>query len=458
MGLACKKYRLTIIFIIILLTSAHAQDNLIYFMPNIPQANYLNPSRITDQSKLTINLPILSGIDFTLNNSFSFHDLATVENNILTLDFEKFYSKISKNNYFSEYLTLPLLNVQYRTSKRVFSVGINEKELTRVGFDDNMILLANEGNYSWIGSKFLTNFDFNFLHYREYSLGYSQQVIEKLFVGARVKMLTGFSSVDVKQMQVSIETEDNFKSVRFSANGSYNQSLPSFNSPDGNSTENNGMNFGTYITNMSNIGFAFDIGMKYQLLPRLELSASLIDLGYIHWKSNPKNVTQKGGFTWQGFDLSNITNTRFNEKPYENPISSIIDSLSGLMNPKTEESPFNTTTPAKIYIGGNYKVTDFFNAGIVDRIMFYDKQVSNSITLSGNLCLGRIFTLSAGYSIIDKSFDNLALGTALKLGPIEVYFITGNILALNILDARNFNVRFGLNLMIGRIAGEQYTN
>jgi len=418
-------------------------------MGNIPQANCLNPARLTDNSKVIVSLPLLAGLDFNFSNSYSFNDLGHIDNKELTLDFGQFYSKIPTHNYFSEAITLPLVGFQYRTKDKNFSFSISEKQFMKGTFDKNLIKLINEGNYAWLGSNFSTELDFNFLHYREYSLGYSQQVIDKLKIGSRIKLLTGFSTIDVRQMNIGIETAENIEFIKFYGNGSYNLSLPvSFKSDQHDSSDAIGSDPISYLTNPSNLGFSFDLGVTYQLLPELELSASLIDIGFIGWKSNVFNLSNFGSFTWKGIDLTKISDQQeINEEPYLNPLQSIIDSVSKITNLNIESKQFRTGLPTKLYIAANYKVSPIFNAGIVDKILFYNRHVSNSLTLSGNLQIAKIFSLSAGYSIIDKSFNNLAIGSSIKLGPFEIYCATGNILTFRVMGAKNFSMQFGLNFM-----------
>jgi hypothetical protein len=431
---------------------ASAQENILFFLGNTPQSSYLNPAHKTDRSKVVIGLPIFSGIYFSINNSISVNDFATLNNGVLTIDLDDLIPKAPQNNYLSENFTLPLFDFQLRLKNRTFTFGIFENQLMRSGFDKNLLRIINEGNYPWLGSTISTNFDFNFLHYREYALGYSQPFSDKLTFGTRVKLLTGMSTFDVRQMNLGIETGGNMEYLRIHATGEYEMSLPlSINYIEGEDSPNNEFDIIDYITNTSNLGVALDLGVTYQLLPALEVSASLINLGFINWKSNATTVSHGGSFTWNGFDLSNIENEReFNEEPYYNPLESLIDSISGIINLRNEPAPFNAGIPTKIYLAAGYEVSKFFSAGLVDRIMLYDNQVSHALTLSGNLKLGTIFSLSAGYSIIDNSFDNLSLGTALKLGPFQIYCLTDNILAFNVMNAQNFNIRFGMNFMFGK--------
>ena len=445
----------TILFSIFLTASlpVAAQENILYFLENTPQSTFSNPAHFTDKSKLVIGLPVLSGFDISVNNSFSLRDLGTIENGTLTINFDDFYSKISQNNYLSENLTFPLLDFQLRLKNRAFSFGIFENQLVRSGFDRNLIRLVNEGNYPWLESSFSTDIDLKFSHYREYAFGYSQSVSKKITVGGRIKLLTGFSTFNIKRMNIAIETGENIEYLKVSTNGEYLTSMP-FNLKfgEGENTGNTSFDAVRYMTNTSNLGAAIDLGATYNVIPGLEISASLINLGFIHWKKDAKKLTHNGSFTWEGFDLSNIQNeSGIEEEPYLKPVQSIMDSISGIINPQSIQNPFNTGIPTKIYIAAEYQIYNILSAGIVERLLIYDKQVSNALTLSGNLMLGKLFSLSAGYSIIDNSFNNLSVGTTLKLGPIQFYCLTDNILALNIKNTQNYNIRFGMNLMFGNI-------
>jgi len=433
-------------------TAVAGQENILYFLKNTPESNYSNPAHYTDKSKISIGFPALSGFDISLNNSFSFKDLGSNKNGTFTINLDKFHSKIPQHNYMSENLTITLLDFKYRLKNRAFSFGIFENQLYRSGFNRNIIQLINEGNAPWLDSSFSTDIDLKFSHYREYAFGYSQSVSKKITVGARVKLLTGFSTFNAKKINIGIETGENIEYLRVHTNGEYLTSMPFTLNFGEETTENSSFNVVRYMTNASNLGAAIDLGATYNVMPELKISGSLINLGFIHWKKDAKKQTNNGSFTWKGFDLSNIQNeSGIEEEPYLKPFQSIMDSIAEITKLESTSAPFNTSLPTKVYLAAEYQVTNYLSAGIVDRLLLFDKQVSNAITLSGNLMLGKIFSLSAGYSIIDNSFNNLSIGTTLKLGPVQLFCLTDNILALNIYNTYNYNFRIGMNLMFGDI-------
>jgi hypothetical protein len=428
------------------------EPNILYTLGNTPQSNLLNPARVTDQAKVAIQLPLISGFGFSLNNSFPMSSFIGIHDTTLTLDFNKLQSKIGFASHFTQQINLPLLGLQLRLGKNMFTASVTEKQLFRLSFDRNLAQLINEGNEAFINQPFTTHFDMIFFHYREYSLGYGCRIDKRWSVGARAKLLTGFSTVDVRKMNIGLTTGQNFEYLTLSAQGEYNMSLP-FN-VEKNDEEQIPFDVVGYFTNTSNPGMAFDLGASFRIMPELEVSASIIDLGFIRWKDNVTNISHDGSFRWQGLNLNSFISTPEpvdgENVPNPNPINELTDSISKLTDLQYASNPFTTGLPTKIFLAGEYAFHPVISVSLVDRLFIYDTQVANSFTLSGNMKLGQIWALSAGYSVIGRSFNNLSIGTSLKLGPFELWAATNNILALQIRETSNFNLIFGINLMFGK--------
>ena len=60
-------------------------------------------------------------------------------------------------------------------------------------------------------------------------------------------------------------------------------------------------------------------------------------------------------------------------------------------------------------------------------------------------------SLGASYAIRHKRFDNLGLNMSVKLGPVQIYAVTDNLItAIKNYDSSTMNLRFGLNLVFGK--------
>ena len=65
---------------------------------------------------------------------------------------------------------------------------------------------------------------------------------------------------------------------------------------------------------------------------------------------------------------------------------------------------------------------------------------------------GNIFSIGAQYAYIKGSENNIGLSTALRLGPVQLFFSSDNVIPLiNPMKGQNVNMRFGMNLLFGKI-------
>jgi hypothetical protein len=199
-----------------------------------------------------------------------------------------------------------------------------------------------------------------------------------------------------------------------------------------------------YLSNFRNPGIAIDLGFAYQVNKRTELSASVIDLGMIGWRSNVTRLNERGSFPFRGINLNNLTT---------NPL--ITDALDVLghdvksaFKPDTTGTSFSTLLPAKIYFGINHQLTNALSVSGLSRIRMIGGTIRTSLTASANAYLLNGLSLTASYSIMESTYDNLGLGAGIKAGPFQIYAATDNLISPFFpAKARNMNLRIGINFI-----------
>jgi hypothetical protein len=454
-----KKIRLSLLlglWVIFANNSFGQEIPSLYYMNNQPQANGINPAILNDSSKIVLSLPVLSGFAIGLNSTFALSDLLTREGSTLIVDFDRFQQNIPDENYVSQSLSIPLFSIQYRNGIKNISFSINERQFMRMEFNRNLIGFIENGNSNLLGSTFTTDFNFKFTHYCEYALGYSEQTTKKLRIGGRLKILSGLSAIDVIKSTLNIETGANAEFVKFSTEGTTNVSAPvklvngdkGKINPDEINTD--GFNPGSYLMNFSNLGFAVDFGIDYQINSKIGLSACINDLGTISWGKDDYILKQDGSFPWKGVDLSDATNEN-SPNSIKNQLDPLKDSLITTFSVSSRAAKFMTSIPTNLSFGGKYTFNSRYSAGILEQLTIYKGIYLNSISVLGNISLGKVFSFSSNYSIIGNSKTNIGLGAAVKLGPVQLYAVTNNILAVTkMAEAKNFNAKMGINLLFGK--------
>lgn len=444
-------------------TSLAQESTTLYFMKGLSQSDLQNPALHNDSSKVVVGLPILSGLYVGFNSSFAINDLihkgTGMRADSLIMDIEGFHNALKSKNSLEQNLSLPLFSLGIRIKKSFFTLGITEKQVIHNTFAKSLVTFIKDGNGPYMGQNFdLGDLEVNALHYREFALGYSNEVIKnKLTVGLKVKALYGKSAFQTERMNLKVETAVDGSYLNLRSDMQINLSAPvtpEYDEANFFSGMTNNMEIEDYMLQKENMGMAFDLGAVYNLSPKILLTGSIIDMGKISFKSNVTTLTHVSNYKWEGIDFSKSVD---DSKPdYVDPSDQMeveMDKFADSFKPKKSEfgsNSFDMSLPMKIYLGGTYQVTNKFNIGLLDRMYKYQNVSRNSVTLSANTLLGNFFTLSGSYSRVGDSYNNLGLGMAIRTGFSQFYIVSDNLLAMRPARAELFNLRFGLNYLFGR--------
>lgn len=430
------------------------QNFTLYNMPVIHQAAYTNPAFIPDR-KVSIGLPVISSMYVGVSNSgFKYRDLVTKRaDDSLYLDRDNMISKLAKNNYLNFAVQPDLFSFGIIVKKHYFSFNVTEKAAINFRYPKDFFEFIWKGNGAVPGEETNFNFAVNAIHYREYGLGMAYTVNEKLTVGAKLKYLYGMTNIRSVSTDVAQAIDPNTSDITARANIEINTSGLNFNSKSdsatststGSGSEENSFDAKDYLLKRKNSGMGIDLGGTYKLSEKISLSASLIDLGFITWKSGVTNYVSKNpnaSYTFSGMDFDTYSGT--------SEASSAFDSLKNIFSIVETHNNYKTALSSQFYIGANYTLHKKFNVGGLLYGQFFDGSLHPGISISGNARLTKWFSTSLSYSIVNRSYNNIGFGFVLT-SPVQFYVVTDNFLALMApQNTKNFNVRFGINLTFGK--------
>ncbi len=468
------KWLIKILSCLILLGGSHlllAQPNTLYFMKGIPQTKDLNPARPGIAGGFYFSMPLFSKIDLAANtNNWAYNDLIhkggnnVLSNNPLSntgwrstdslfIDLDKFRGKIGNKNFVYESAALTVLEGGFKKGKNFFAISLTEREFTQVFFNKNLVNLIQFGNYRYVGQTYYSgNVGIGAQHYREVAFNYSRDIDKKLTIGGAAKILFGMAAVQTNGMNLKANSPANGEYLDVSATGRVNISAPvKFNTNTfGEITSVSSLpnyTISDYLGNFQNPGIAIDLGFAYHVNKKTELSASVIDLGVIGWKSNVTRLTERGHFLYEGIDLNDPSNPPVIGE-FRTAIDLLTEDISKAFRPSHSESNFATLLPAKIYFGIDHQFNDIVNVSGLTRIRIINNRIHTSLTGSANAIFWDMLSLSASYSIMESTFDNLGLGIGIKAGPFQLYAATDNLYSpFYPGKARNMNLRIGINFI-----------
>ncbi len=424
------------------------QDFTLYNMQAVPQRMYDNPTFRPTDTTVFIGLPILSSEYFNLSNSgFKYSDLMQPDGDSIKVNIPNMLSKLGKQNFITINYHTDLISFGFPIKKNYFSFNATEKVDIRFGYTkDFMNFLWNGNGGALIGQTLSLAPSFNATHYREYGFGWSRHINDKLTLGGKIKYLYGEENITTTNTSASLYTDAN----DFALTGQANINVNTSGIDNNEFNFNSGKDITNYLFKKHNGGAGVDLGGTYKLNDKITLSASVIDLGFITWHDNTTNYQSNesnASFTYNGVDV----NTFISSKSIQigNVLQTTLDSIKKTFQINTLHNSYTTMLNAQVYLSGNYNVTAKSTAGILLYGQFYSTGINPALTLSFNQQVGKSFTASISYSIYNRSYTNIGLGLAHKLGPVQLYFVSDNLLGFFLpQDAKNIMFHFGINIVL----------
>lgn len=448
-----------IISILIILSFAEVvkgQDgnNTMYFLSNLPQRVRLNPA-YQPEYKVFIGLPVLSGVGFNYNNSAFGIDkvLSKTRNDSLMVDVNKLYKSLNKRNFILFDADFSILTVGVKNKDWYLTFDVLEKNDMLFRFNKDLVTFLKEGNADYLGKDFdCGRLGLNANFYNEFALGASRKINDKLTVGARVKFLMGIANVKMTDSKLNIKTSSDGEKITIHSEQKIRASLPIEYTKTGEYVDWDGFEFNdddlgvSTILNTGNLGFGIDLGGEYQFMDKLKFHASLLDLGFIHWGSNTYTFTQNTTYDWTGADL---TNTIVGDDKFEDAFDDMLDTLKDQFRFRDATSGYTTMLHAKLNLGATYDVCKMLNVGALFRATMLDKTFYPSFTVSANARLIRNISATVTYTTTLGNYANIGAGLTAKLGAIQLYAMTDNVLAANYTHTQGTSARVGINLLFG---------
>jgi hypothetical protein len=437
-----------ILFILLLAISGSnlfAQGLTLYNMDYVPQSMRNNPAQMQKANFHIAITPILPNLSFsTISNGFTVSDLFQANGDTTFATPNKMLAAISDNNFISQQTNIDFLSYGFKIKeKNYFSFNVTERINFAFDYSKNFMTLLAKGIASeeFLGKEVsMSGTGFRFNHFREYGLGYTREVNDKLTVGGRFKFLQGLSHFDNEQTDITLYTDPTNYSI--TAKSSIGIRVAGLGFVFDQGTE---FDIPAYTTNFENIGIAIDLGGKYKINDKITTTLNITDLGFISWKTDARRYfNNKAEFTFDGIDLEEYLE-RGDE--YANELA---DSLQKIFGLEKRDQNFTTNLIANIYVGAEYKLNSTFSAAALFNGKVFNGSLYPSLTVTTQTALGKWLQAIVSYSILNRSYNNFGLGAAINAGPVQFYAVSDNLLGWTQIDyAKNLNVQLGMNLLFG---------
>ncbi|MEO8253027.1 MAG: DUF5723 family protein [Flavobacterium sp.] len=456
-----RKTLLILLFIAIKGISQNKQ--ILYNFTAVPQSMMSNPGA-DFKYKYYFGVPLLSGISVNAGaKEFSVYDLFA--NDGVNFN-QKLRNVISSTNrrdhvYVNEQIEIFNGGIKlgdFIENKGYLSFGLYQ-ELDVFGYvPKDLAILALEGNQNYIGKSFnLSDLNGKAEMLSVLHVGYHKNVSDKLIVGGRTKIyFSGFNatsthnsgSITTKLSDNSIYDQEINSDITINTSGISKYLADDYND------DNLFRDIKKQSVLNGDLGLGFDFGFTYYPKKNTQITASILDVGFIRHTKDIENFTYKGYYNYQGI------NPNFSQS--NNP-NSVYDDFRAAVVRDTFYNKYTTMRPIKL--NASYQYSFGRSNGDDCDCTASDKPYKNAVgaqffmrstpripimALTGfyQRNISDILQLKATYTLDSYSYTNIGMGLSANLGKFNMYFLADNLLEYrDVSKANSLSFQFGFNFI-----------
>ena len=289
----------------------------------------------------------------------------------------------------------------------------------------------------------------------DYRFGFKRQVTKYFNFGVRVKYLVGVANYYTSRSDLVFNTADKTNYLSTTANYVIHTNAP-FNvtlKEDGfvediEFLEFNESEITKYVLFTGNRGYALDAGFSKDWNSELTYYLNIEDFGFINWKTNTHTFSlvgdenNGGGFEYRGIEMTDLNFSEIDILPNT-------DTLLSKFDFNYSQESYRTPLPFKVYGGLRYKITPKFYFGLLGRFEKLTFGYRPSYTASANFRPFKFGQLTFSYSYINRNFNNIGLGYTTRIGPIQWFFVSDNLIGTILFpdNSRSMSMRMGCNFI-----------
>lgn len=433
--------------------SAAAQNPTLYFMEGVPMRSQMNPALAPQRGYF--NIPVIGGTAVTAGGNTSLDDLLFRRDGRLVSLFSPSVSSaealagLHAKNLVNGDLRLNLLGFgAYASDRRTFwSFDLDLRASASMQLPYEMFRFFKTGE-----SAQIRNLGLSAESFAEAGFNYSFPIGERVYVGARVKFLIGLARAKAffTQFDVSLgENEWYARAVGELEIDSHLLTVPTKREQgaDGVYREYYQLDETEFDAKFKPAGYgaAVDIGVTYEPIRDLTLSAAVDDLGFIAWsKTGSMRGTVERSLTFTGaqVDASGVADIDFD--------------LDDLKFEKIGERSSARMLRYTVNLGAEYRLwSRRVGFGALYQIRKYDYTALHNLTASVDFRPVRWFGLTGSYSFIANRACALGLGLSLNPGWINFYVATDVLLTEKSaqwvpLRQGRMNLNLGIGIPMGK--------
>ncbi len=406
---------------------------------DVQQSSFLNPA-FASGAKTVIGIPMISNFSTGLvTTAGGLSDFFSTQagSDSLYLDLSKVINNGLAQDKITEFLDNDVLFAGFKAGNTFITLGVRQHVFVQTILDRDLLRLLWNGNADFenetLNMSQTAAYEY---HVMDYHLGISIPVGKNIRVGARFHMLQGLSNINTENNGITMKTSrDNNGNLELQAYTNFRVNTSGL--PD-----TNDFNPGDYLGNFDNLGFALDVGIDARVTKNIWITASFLNWGKIHYRSNTKSYypsVDSVNFDGASIDINN-----------NDPLGGLGDTLQNLFDIKNEARNYDIKLPTRFIVGVDYFTKDLRNDFSV---LFSGRSFADyfepAVSVGYTRFVSSHFSIKANYTWIKDAPMNVGLAMAVNFSPFQFYVYSDNVPGLFQWDRQKYvQAGFGLNIRI----------
>lgn len=457
--------RKALLILILIVQFSFAQNKqILYNFTSIPQSSLVNPGADVSY-KYYFGMPLLSGVSVnTGSSSFSAYDLFASNGVDFNDKVRNIINKSSANDKTQVNEQLEIFSGGFRVggreSQSYISFGAYQEFDFLMYFPKDLAILAVDGNQNYIGKSFnLGDLNVRAEVLSVFHVGFHKKLNKKLVLGGRAKIYSSGANATSTRNSGYIYTAEgtgiNMYTQIVESNLELRTSgIAKFTKDEYDGSIPRDIAHNTFFN--GSLGLGFDAGITYNIKDNLQLTASILDVGFIRQSKDVETRTYKGSYIYNGV----------------NPIFDTTDEPGNILDDFEEAIPeeklytkYTTWRPVKFNSSIQYSFGESRYDGECNCKGSGEKRYLNDIgaqlflmtmpnepyvalTAFYKRSILEKLDVKATYTIDPYSNTNIGLGVSGTLGKLNIYALVDNVFEYkDVTKANSLAFQFGFNFI-----------
>ncbi|RXM43809.1 DUF5723 family protein [Flavobacterium sp. YO64] len=458
------KKTLLIVILIFQFSSFAQNKQILYNFTSIPQSSLVNPGADVSY-KFYFGIPVLSGVSGNVgSSSFSAYDLFANNGVDFNDKVRNVINKSSANDKTQVNQQLEIFSGGFRVggqeSKSYVSFGAYQEFDFLMYFPKDAAILAVDGNQNYMGKSFnLADINVRAEVLSVFHVGFHKKLNKKLVLGGRAKIYSsGANATSTKNsgyIYTAQGTGTNMYTQIIESNLELRTAgIAKFTKDEYDGSIPKDIAHNTFFN--GSLGLGFDAGLTYNIEDNLQLTASVLDVGFIRQSKDVETRTYKGSYKYDGVNPSFGATDEPND---------IIDDFEKAIPEEKLYNKYTTWRPVKFNSSIQYSFGEtrsdedcnckgsserkYLNAvGVQLFAMTMPKDPYAALTAFYKRSITEKLDVKATYTVDPYSYTNIGLGVSGTLGKLNMYVLVDNVFEYkDVSKANSIAFQFGFNFV-----------